>query len=123
MAQPRPASRERAGVSGASRVGMVSALLAGRRPAGADMPTTLESVDMLPSWSGELANLYYRARSCRDRACKQRYWRRIAREKKRLLLGGVPYLELHLVTRCLARPGERSSEERLRSYRSQLPLF
>ena len=78
---------------------------------------------MLPAWSGELANLYYRARSCRDRACKQRYWRRIAVEKKRLLASGVPYIELHLVTRVLARPGERSSEDRLRSYKSQLPLF
>lgn len=87
------------------------------------MPTTLESADMLPSWSGELANLYYRARSCRDRACKQRYWRRIAVEKKRLLLGGVPYLELHLVTRVLARPADAGAVQRLRSYKSQVPLF
>lgn len=58
---------------------------------------------VLPGWSGQLANLYFQKRWCRqhDDACRRRAWRRIAREKKRLLTQGVAYIELHLVCRIL----------------------
>lgn len=70
----------------------------------------------LPPWAGVLANLYWFKRACRTDACRRRYWRRIAREKKRLLAAGVPYLEVHLVSRVLAQPGNPRAAERLRRY-------
>jgi hypothetical protein len=64
-------------------------------------------------------------RYCRlyDDACRRRAWRKIAKEKKRLLEAGVPYLELHLVCRVLTNPRNQNARQRLRAYRSQLPLF
>lgn len=80
---------------------------------------------MLPAWSNRLSNLYWVKRTCRrqDDACRRRVYRRIADEKKRLLLAGVPYLEVHLVCRYLTNPGNRNASDRLRAYRAQRRLF
>ena len=79
----------------------------------------------LPSWSHLLANLYYLKRYCRqhDNACRRKAWRKIAVEKKRLLAGGVPYIELHLVCRVLTNPRNRNAAERLQNYYAQGRLF
>ena len=93
-------------------------------PSGEAMPTGFEFVD-LPAWSSELANLYYRKRYCRlhDHAGRRRAWRKIAVEEKRLLAGGVNYLELHLVCRVLTNPRNKSAADRWRRYQAQLVLF
>jgi hypothetical protein len=79
----------------------------------------------LPDWTYTLRNLYWHKRACRkpDDTCRRRAWRKIAAEKKRLLIAGVPYLELHLVTRYLTNPGNRNSYERLKAYYAQGRLF
>lgn len=79
----------------------------------------------MPAWSSPLANLYWRLRNCRqwDSAGRRRYYRKIAVEKKRLLEAGVPYIELHLVTRVLTNPHNRNSCTRLRTYYAQGRLF
>lgn len=80
---------------------------------------------MLPQWAGDLARLYLFKRNCRkwDNACRLRLFRRIAREKKRLLDAGVPYIELHLVCRLLTDPQRQSFRDRLRYYYAQGRLF
>lgn len=80
---------------------------------------------MLPEWSSQLANLYYRKRYCRehDHACRRKAWRKIAVEKKRLLSEGVEYIELHLVCRYLTNTGNRNAVDRLRTYLAQGRLF
>lgn len=80
---------------------------------------------MLPEWSSQLANLYFRKRYCRehDNACRRKAWRKIAVEKKRLLSEGVEYIELHLVCRVLTNPRNRNAEGRLQNYYAQGRLF
>lgn len=80
---------------------------------------------MLPAWSGTLRNLYFSKRVCRpwDSAGLRKAYRKIAVEKKRLLLEGVPYIELHLVCRYLTNPRNENSSIRLQRYYRQGRLF
>jgi hypothetical protein len=80
---------------------------------------------MLPEWTATIRNLYWLKRACRawDNACRRRIWRKIAAEKKRLLQAGVPYIELHLITRVLTNPDNPNSSARLRAYYAQGRLF
>jgi len=80
---------------------------------------------MLPEWSGTIRNLYWLKRACRsfDDAGRRRIWRKIAVEKKRLLIAGVPYIELHLVCRHLTNLRNRNAEDRLLRYQAQGRLF
>ncbi len=79
----------------------------------------------LPPFTSTLANLYVLKRTCRtwDNPCRRRAWRKIATEKKRLLEAGVPYIELHLVSRYLTNPRNRNAMFRLRNYYAQGRLF
>lgn len=80
---------------------------------------------MVPPWADELSRRYWHLRYCRkwDSACKRRHYRKIAEEKKRLLVAGVPYIEVHLVTRYLANPDNPNSYRRLQVYYAQGRLF
>ncbi len=80
---------------------------------------------MLPDWSATLATLYFKKRWCRpwDRACLTREYRKIAVEKKRLLIEGVPYIEVHLVTRMLTNPRNQGARLRWKTYLAQGRLF
>jgi hypothetical protein len=79
----------------------------------------------LPGWSVDLRGYYWHLRYCRvwNSACKQRQWRKIRREKKRLLMAGVPYIEVHLVTRVLCNPQNQNAQGRLQNYFAQGRLF
>lgn len=80
---------------------------------------------MLPEWSGRLTSLYWRLRATRswDTAEKRRWYRKIAVEKKRLLSEGVPYIEVHLVTRYLTNLKNKNAQARLENYYRQGRLF
>jgi hypothetical protein len=52
-----------------------------------------------------------------------RWYRRIRKEKKRLLEAGVPFIELHLTCRVLANPQNQNSVFRLANYHAQGRLF
>ena len=50
---------------------------------------------------------------------RRTWYRRIAAEKKRLREGGVPEIEIHLVTRMLASPRKRAPYDRWLGYLEQ----
>lgn len=77
----------------------------------------------MPEWAGELANLYWWKRIARTDAQRRKAWRRIAAQKKRLLDAGVPYIEVHLVSRHLTNPRNPNAEARMRAYFAQGRLF
>lgn len=81
------------------------------------------NLSMLPTWGGRLASLYWFKRACRSDACRRRWYRKIADEKKRQLQAGVEYIELHLVTRYLANPRNQNAQWRLQNYYAQGRLF
>jgi hypothetical protein len=78
-----------------------------------------------PAWSADLKNMYWHLRASRpwDTALRRRWYRIIQGEKKRLLLAGVPYIELHLVTRVLCDPRNNNYQMRLANYQKQLRMF
>lgn len=70
-----------------------------------------------------LWNLYWHLRCCRNDACRRRWYRKIAVEKKRLLAAGVSHVELHLVCRVATNPRNPNARDRLRSYYAQGSLL
>ncbi|WP_153111060.1 hypothetical protein [Propionivibrio limicola] len=77
----------------------------------------------MPDWSGDLRNLYWflRYRRSWDSAGVRRYYRKIGKEKRRLLDEvGVDQEELRLLCRFLANPRNRRAEERWLAYRKLL---
>jgi hypothetical protein len=84
-----------------------------------------ETEEILPDpiWSGPLRNLYCLLRFRRkwDFAGRQRYYRRIAKEKRRLLETlGVDREHLRLYCRHLANPHNRYAENNLKRYFVQM---
>jgi hypothetical protein len=76
---------------------------------------------MLPAWASHLAHLYWRLRACRGmaRPSKRTWQRRIRAEKLCLLQAGLPAIEIHLVSRILAKPSNGLYEARWRRYLEQ----
>lgn len=68
----------------------------------------------VPSWASELSYLYWYLRMTRFPAAKQRYYRRIRKEKTRLIAAGVCPFLVHAVCKRLANPRSERAEERLR---------
>lgn len=65
----------------------------------------------------ELKNLYWFLRASRRPTAKRRYYRYIAKEKKRLLEAGADYECLRLLCRSLAFRHSVHAEKRFQSYR------
>lgn len=65
----------------------------------------------------ELHNLYWFIRYTRIRSVKRKYYRRVAKEKKRLLEAGIDKEELRLLCRFLSNLRNERAENRLISYR------
>lgn len=64
-----------------------------------------------------LHNLYWCIRWYRNSSTKRKYYRYVAKEKKRLIESGVDREEIRLLCRHLANPKNRVSENRLITYR------
>lgn len=74
-------------------------------------------------FDSNLRALYWQKRACRTDACRRRWWRRIAVEKKRLLAAGVPAIELHLWCRHLTNLRNPNAAARLDNFYAQGVLF
>lgn len=76
---------------------------------------------MFPPWSSDLRRLYWFLRATRHfgRPSPRTWWRRIAAEKKRLLLAGVDPFELHAVCVLLRRSEHSAAAERARKLLQQ----
>lgn len=74
---------------------------------------------MLPPWSGKLCNLYWFLRYLRawDQAGRRRYYRYIAKEKRRLVEQvGVDQEEVRLLCRYLANTRNTHAERRWKEH-------
>jgi hypothetical protein len=77
---------------------------------------------MLPAWSGTLANLYWWLRASwrgHPKPSRRTWHRRIRAEKLRLFQAGIPAIEIHLVSRCLASPKNQVFRRRWQRYLDQ----
>ena len=68
----------------------------------------------------KLNNLYWFIRYTRIRSVKRKYYRYIAKEKKRLIESGVDVEELRLYCRHLSNLRNERAENRLLAYRKTL---
>ena len=73
---------------------------------------------MVPDTYRPLMRLYWQLRLRRDcqRPSRSTIYRRIADEKKRLHMAGVPHIEIHRVTRYLAQPDNPRMSGLLQDY-------
>jgi len=79
----------------------------------------------MPPWSGELRNLYWMLRYKRvwDAASRRRYYRKIEKEKRRLIEEvGADREEVRLLCRYLANLKNQNAELRWKSYVAQMQL-
>jgi hypothetical protein len=76
----------------------------------------------MPVWSGTLCNLYWRLRYCRqwNQACRRRYYRKMAVEKKRLEQEGVDRELVRLFCRHLSNPRNLFAEKRYKDFEALL---
>ncbi|SFF12856.1 hypothetical protein SAMN05428977_105324 [Nitrosomonas sp. Nm166] len=71
--------------------------------------------------TGKLYSLYWFIRYYRrNRPVKRRYYRYVAKEKKRLIALGADAEEIRLLCRHLANPRNERTEARLEAYRKTL---
>jgi hypothetical protein len=77
----------------------------------------------LPHW--RLRAAYWQIRACRFSACRRRWYRAAARQKKRLLDAGADPEAVRLYCRFLANPSSEDRLVRLGQYlaQGQLDLF
>lgn len=68
----------------------------------------------------KLTNLYWHIRYTRNKSVKRKYYRYIAKEKKRLIGSGVDAEELRLYCRHLSNLRNEQAENRLIAYRKTL---
>ncbi|MBK7364563.1 MAG: hypothetical protein IPI97_06050 [Nitrosomonas sp.] len=68
----------------------------------------------------KLYNYYWFIRCYRDKAVIRKYYRLVAKEKKRLESLGVDKEEIRLLCRFLANTRNAQAEKRLESYRKNL---
>lgn len=79
----------------------------------------------MPDWSATLRNLYWmlRYRRAFDSAHRRKYYRKIDKEKRRLIEQvGVDPEEIRLLCRYLANLQNRNAEMRWRAYVAQMRL-
>lgn len=79
----------------------------------------------MPPWSNRLCNLYVMLRFRRsfDLAARRKYYRRIHKEKRRIIEEfGVHEEEVRLLCRWMANPANRAAEMRYKSFSGQLRL-
>ncbi|WP_143123961.1 hypothetical protein [Nitrosomonas ureae] len=65
----------------------------------------------------KLKNLYWRIRYTRNKSEKRKFYRYVAKEKKRLIESGVDKEELRLLCRALSNTLNLNAERRLSQYR------
>ncbi|SDZ04242.1 hypothetical protein SAMN05421754_10473 [Nitrosomonas sp. Nm58] len=68
----------------------------------------------------KLYNYYWFIRSSRNTSVQRKYYRLVAKEKKRLIQSGVDKEEIRLLCRHLSNLRNSSAEKRLESYRASL---
>ena len=67
-----------------------------------------------------LTNLYWFIRYTRIKSVKRKYYRRVTKEKKRLIQSGVDKEELRLLCRYLSNLKNERAGDRLEAYRRTL---
>jgi len=70
----------------------------------------------------KLNNLYWQIRYTRIRSVKRKYYRYVAKEKKRLIESGVDEEELRLLCRYLSNLRNERAGDRLEAYRKTLKI-